>query len=157
MSSLFSFVCQIWCRLGLLGHQSHKVTLFWLLFSGISQPMVENPRPATGASRCAPESRPGSVRRRVVFGALWARAPECPKKCPESVPRNVRNTFLTLRGTLSGHFLDTPEPGAQMAPKTPRRTLPGLDAQNRQSLAFSERCQLSQAIPQFHVERVSNE
>ena len=31
------------------------------------------------------------------------------KKCPQSVP----DTFLTLRGTLSGHFLDTPEPGAK--------------------------------------------
>ena len=28
---------------------------------------------------------------------------------------------------------------------------------NRQSLAFSERDQLSQAIPQFHVERMLNE
>ena len=28
---------------------------------------------------------------------------------------------------------------------------------NRQSLAFSERCRLSKAIPQFHVERMSNE
>ena len=28
---------------------------------------------------------------------------------------------------------------------------------NRQSLAFSERGQLSQAIPQFHVERILNE
>ena len=28
---------------------------------------------------------------------------------------------------------------------------------NRQSLAFSERNQLSQAIPQFHVERMLNE
>ena len=28
---------------------------------------------------------------------------------------------------------------------------------NRQSLAFSERSQLSQAIPQFHVERMLNE
>ena len=28
---------------------------------------------------------------------------------------------------------------------------------NRQSLAFSERGQLSQAIPQFHVERMLNE
>ena len=29
-----------------------------------------------------------------------------------------------------------------------------LDGQNRQSLVFSERGQLSQAIPQFHVERI---
>ena len=28
---------------------------------------------------------------------------------------------------------------------------------NRQSLVFSERGQLSQAIPQFHVERMFNE
>ena len=28
---------------------------------------------------------------------------------------------------------------------------------NRQSLAFSERGQLSQAIPQFHLERMLNE
>ena len=28
---------------------------------------------------------------------------------------------------------------------------------NRRSLAFSERSQLSQAIPQFHVERLLNE
>ena len=32
-----------------------------------------------------------------------------------------------------------------------------LDGQNRQSLAFSERGQLSQATPQFHVERMLNE
>ena len=34
--------------------------------------------------------------------------------------------------------------------------IPPLDGQNRQSLAFSERGQLSQAIPQFHVERMLN-
>ena len=32
-----------------------------------------------------------------------------------------------------------------------------LDGQHRQSLAFSERDQLSQAILQFHVERMLNE
>ena len=32
-----------------------------------------------------------------------------------------------------------------------------LDGQNRQSLAFSERGQLSQAIPQSHVEQMLNE
>ena len=30
-----------------------------------------------------------------------------------------------LKGTLSGYFLDTPEPGARRAPKTPRGTLSG--------------------------------
>ena len=37
------------------------------------------------------------------------------------------------------------------------KSLLSLDGQNRQSLAFSERGQLSQAIPQFHVERMLNE
>ena len=36
-----------------------------------------------------------------------------------------------------------------LSPRTP-----ALDGQNRQSLAFSERNKLSQAIPQFHMERM---
>ena len=45
-------------------------------------------------------------------------------ECPESVPGVFGHLFDTL-GTLWGHFLDTPEPGARRAPETPRGTLPG--------------------------------
>ena len=40
-----------------------------------------------------------------------SRAPECPIKCPESVPECQKGVPDTP-GTLSGRFLDTPEPGA---------------------------------------------
>ena len=44
------------------------------------------------------------------------------KKCPESVPGASRSV-PDSPGTLSGHFLDTPEPRARRAPKTSHRTL----------------------------------
>ena len=44
-------------------------------------------------------------------------------KCPKSVP-GVSQRCPDTPGTLSGHFLDTLEPGAQRAPGTPRGTLP---------------------------------
>ena len=59
-----------------------------------------------------PRERP---RKRVRPLSLRATgAPDCPKKCPQSVPR-VSGTpfFLHASGTLSGRFLDTPEPGAR--------------------------------------------
>ena len=56
------------------------------------------------------------------------------KKCPESVtgvskrcPGHSGNTL----GTLLGHFLDTPEPGARRAPETPRGTLPRVSRARR--------------------------
>ena len=54
--------------------------------------------------------------------ASCLRDPSCPgsgvsKKCPESVPRVSGIPNFDTLWTLSGHFLDTPEPGA-------RRTLP---------------------------------
>ena len=54
---------------------------------------------------------------RGVFGALRAPGSGVSKKCPESVPDTL--------GTLSGHLLDTPEPGARRDPETLRGTLPG--------------------------------
>ena len=59
------------------------------------------PRPATGVSR--------ALRARSVL--------KVSRECPRSV---LGHLFDTL-GTLSGHFLDTPEPGA---PETLRGTLP---------------------------------
>ena len=64
----------------------------------------------------------GSVRRGVP-GALWAPGSGVSKKRPESVP-GVSKRCLDTPGTLSGHFLDTPEPSAQSTAGTPRRTLP---------------------------------
>ena len=58
-----------------------------------------------------------------VSGALRAPGSGVSKKCPESVP-GVSGTPFWPFLTLSGHFLDTPEPGARRAPETPRRTLP---------------------------------
>ena len=54
------------------------------------------------------------------WGVSGPWAPECPKSVPRVSPE-CRDTFLTLWG----HFLDTPEPGAQRASGTPRRTLLG--------------------------------
>ena len=73
---------------------------------------LQSPRPATGVSR-------GILR--GVSGALRAPGSEVSKKCPESVP-GVSKRCPDTSGTLSGHFLDTPEPGARRAPETPRRT-----------------------------------
>ena len=93
--------------------------------------LLQTPRPATGVSRAL---RARSVPR-VSFGAslglFGPRAPECPKSVPRvspSVPRvspECSGHLFDTLGTLSGRFLDTPEPGARRAPETPRRTLPG--------------------------------
>ena len=48
-----------------------------------------------------------------TFSGLKRVSPECP------------GHLFDTPGTLSGHFLDTPEPGARRAPETPRATLPG--------------------------------
>ena len=55
--------------------------------------------------------------------ALWAPGSGVSKMCPESVP-GVSKKVSGTPGTLSGHFLDTPEPGAQRALGTPLRTRP---------------------------------
>ena len=60
----------------------------------------------------------------VSPGPFGLRAPECPKSVPRVSPECQKGVPDTP-GTLSGHFLDTPEPGARRAPGTPRRTLPG--------------------------------
>ena len=52
------------------------------------------------------------------------RAPQCPKSVPR-VSQECQKGVLDNVGTLSGHFLDTAEPGARRAPETPRGTLPG--------------------------------
>ena len=67
--------------------------------------------------RSVPESVPenGGVSEGVSDGVS--------KKCPPSVPECQKGVPDTP-GTLSGHFLDTPEPGARRAPETPCRTLP---------------------------------
>ena len=86
---------------------------------------LRTPRPATGVSR--------ALRARGVPGSVPESVPEkggcpteCPTGCPKSVPRVspecLGHLFVTP-GRLSGHFLDTPEPGARRAPETPRRTL----------------------------------
>ena len=56
---------------------------------------------------------------------------------------NFFDSFLTLLGFR--------------ARRARNGSVAGFSQANRQSLAFSERGQLSQAIPQFHVERMLNE
>ena len=78
---------------------------------------LQPPRPATGkgpGQKCL-GSVPG-----VCLGVSLGPSGES-KKCPESVPGVSGHLFDTL-GTLSGHFLDTPEPGARRARETPRDT-----------------------------------
>ena len=78
--------------------------------------MLRPPRPATRVSRpFGPE-----VSRECPSGCLWG--PSAPglrsvQKCPESVPA----VFGTPVLTLSGHFLDTPEP--RDTPRDTPRTL----------------------------------
>ena len=60
----------------------------------------------------------------VSLGPFAPLALECPKSVPRVSPECQKGVPDTL-GTLSGHFLDTPEPGARRAPETPRGTLPG--------------------------------
>ena len=82
---------------------------------------MQPPRPATGVSRALRARSVPGVSLGVSLGPFGPRAPECPKSVPgvsRECSRSVRDTFLTL----SGHFLDTPEPGAQRAPETPRDT-----------------------------------
>ena len=103
---------------------THRLTLTLTL-------ELRPPWHATGVSRAlrarrvsgsVPESVPenrgvsGSVSRSVSEGP---RAPECPKVSPE-----CRKGVPDTPGTLSGPFLDTPEPGARRAPETLRETLP---------------------------------
>ena len=90
-------------------------------------------RPATGVgpevSPECPRERPpknGGCPRECPTGCL--RGPSGPglrsvqkvsRECPE-----CQKGVPATPGTLSGHFLDSPEPGARRAPETPRRTLP---------------------------------
>ena len=60
-------------------------------------------------------------------------SPECPRECPrkwgvsegvsEGVSPECQKGVPDTPGTLSGHFLDIPEPGARRAPGTPRHSL----------------------------------
>ena len=99
------------------------------------------PRPATGVSRalrarsvprvhvpegvpenggCARECPKGCPRRPLAPGLRSVQ--KVSRECPRSVKKVTPGVWDTPR-TLSGHFLDTPEPGAQRAPGTPLRTL----------------------------------
>ena len=64
------------------------------------------------------------VLRDLALVALRSESRSC--KCPKSVPRvspECQKGVPDTPGTLSGHFLDTPEAGARRAPGTPCRTL----------------------------------
>ena len=102
-------------------HNNHaaEVTLAWLPLQGL-QP----PRPATGVSRALRARSVPGVSLGVSLGPFAPRVPQCPKSVPRVSPECQKGVPDTL-GTLSGHFLDTPEPGARRAPETPRGTLPG--------------------------------
>ena len=90
----------------------------------VEQSLLQPPRPATGVSRALrARSLPG-VSFGVSLGPFAPRAPECPKSVPRVSPECQKGVPHTP-GTLSGHFSDTPEPGARRAPETPRGTLPG--------------------------------
>ena len=85
---------------------------------------LQRPRPATGVSRALrPRGVPG-VSFGVSLGPFAPLALECPKTVPRVSPECQKGVPDTP-GTLSGHFLDSPEPGARRAPETPRKTLPG--------------------------------
>ena len=58
----------------------------------------------------------------VSRGPSGPRAPERPKGVPRVSPECPGHLFDTP-GTLSGHLLDTLEPGAWRAPETPLQTL----------------------------------
>ena len=80
--------------------------------------VLQPPRPATGVSRpSGPE-----VFRECPSGCSSGCLPG--PECPKSVP-GVSGHLSDAPGTLSGHFLDIPEPGARRAPETPRGTLLG--------------------------------
>ena len=66
----------------------------------------------------------------VFFKPFGPRAPECPESVPRVSPE-CQNGVPDTPGTLSGHFLDTPERWARRAPKTPRETpVAGLGVRN---------------------------
>ena len=70
---------------------------------------LQPPRPATGVSRALRARRVPGVSLRVSLGLFGPRAPECPKSVPRVSPECQKGVPDTP-GTLSGHFLDTPEP-----------------------------------------------
>ena len=94
-------------------------------------------------------------------------------RVPASVPlccgMGQRHAVQCLAAQCS-HTVPKGAVGAVLCSAAPRKAMPSRavqhgaeccvavsDGQNRQSIAFSERGQLSQAIPQFHVERMFNE
>ena len=66
----------------------------------------------------------GPVSLRVSLGPLGPLGPAGPKSVPRVSPECQKGVFDTP-ATLSGHFLETPEPGVRRGPETPRGTLPG--------------------------------
>ena len=79
-----------------------------------------------GLPKCPGECPTGSPRKWGVSdgvshgmsrGLFWHRAPECPKSVPRLSPGCQKVSGHS--GTLSGHFLDTQEPGARRALETP--------------------------------------
>ena len=105
--------CVIWSSLIATRSFSLLVTLFFA-----------TPRPATGVSRALRARSVLGVSLGVSPGPFGPQAPECPKSVPRVSPE-CQKGVLDTPGTLSGHFWDTPEPGAQRALETPRGTLPG--------------------------------
>ena len=103
--------------------QSH-VLLIPCGFASVDAIGLQPPRPATEVSRALRARSVPGVSLGVSLGPFGLRAPECPKSVPRVSPECQKGVPDTPR-TLSGHFLDTPEPGARRAPETPRGTLPG--------------------------------
>ena len=108
--------------LKVLAEETHLPRISWAkrTLKGFAIPPI-NYRGLSGPS--GPGSVPdnGGVRRSVprgVPGPLGPRAPECPKSVLRVSPKCQKGVPDTL-GTLSGHFLDTPEPPGD----TPRDTL----------------------------------
>ena len=68
-------------------------------------------------------SSPGLLQESLgPFGPKVSR--ECPS-CLSGALRAPGSDLFDTPGTLSGHFLDTPEPGARRAPETPRENTLG--------------------------------
>ena len=63
-------------------------------------------------------ARPSKSRQCPFPGPFGPRAPECPKSVPRVSPE-CQKGVLDTPGTLSGHFVDSSEPGARRAPGHP--------------------------------------
>ena len=70
---------------------------------------------------------------------------------PHSLPRSPPpSPPILCNPSLRGEsHIPSPSPH----PDPQELVVPTFDGQNRQSLGFTERCQLPQAIPRFHLER----